>query len=129
MAHTRINPTDVSAPVAAYSHAIVTAPQKRWLFTAGEVGIDIQGVCPPSAAEQAEIIWQNITRILRDANMTAHDIVRVTGYLLDRADFPAYAAARTKVLGEARPASTVLYVAGLNKPEWRLEVEIIAAAD
>jgi 2-iminobutanoate/2-iminopropanoate deaminase len=123
-----LNPTDIAPPVAAYSHAIVTQPNLRWLFSAGEVGIDLEGQVPVDAATQAEIIWQNIAKLLRDANMTARDIVRVTGYLTDRADFAAYAAARSKVLGEARPASTVLIVAGLNKPEWKLEVEIIAAA-
>jgi 2-iminobutanoate/2-iminopropanoate deaminase len=56
------------------------------------------------------------------------DIVQLTMYLLDRDDYPAASRARAEVLGEHRPASTLLYVAGLSRPEWKIEVDFVATA-
>jgi enamine deaminase RidA (YjgF/YER057c/UK114 family) len=55
------------------------------------------------------------------------DIVQLNTYLLDRADREAAHAVRQEVLGDHRPATTLLYVSGLSRPEWRLEIDFIAA--
>jgi enamine deaminase RidA (YjgF/YER057c/UK114 family) len=53
--------------------------------------------------------------------------VKVTQYLTRVEDIPAYAEVRTRFLGDARPASMLLIVPQLVRPEFLLEVEIIAA--
>ena len=55
------------------------------------------------------------------------DIVKITGYIVGKENFPAYAAGRKKALGEARPASTAIIVPALAMPQWLVEIEVIAA--
>lgn len=59
--------------------------------------------------------------------MEVADIVKVTQYLLREADIPAYAKVRSKFLGDARPASMLLVIPALVRPEFLLEIEIQAA--
>ncbi len=121
------NPDNVPSPVSAYSHGIEIPPGARWLTVSGQVGIDLDGSLPPDAASQSTIIWRNIERILKSAGMGISDIVRMTAYLVDEEDLAAYGAARTQALGEHRPASTLVYVKGLVRPEMKVEVEVQAA--
>jgi 2-iminobutanoate/2-iminopropanoate deaminase len=65
--------------------------------------------------------------ILDQAGMTIADIVKVTQYLTHPEDIPAYAKVRSGILGDARPAFMLLVVPQLVRPEFLLEVEIIAA--
>jgi len=55
------------------------------------------------------------------------DIVQLNMMLLDRADRDAAHAVRQEALGDHRPASTLMYVSGLSRPEWRIEIDFIAA--
>jgi enamine deaminase RidA (YjgF/YER057c/UK114 family) len=64
--------------------------------------------------------------VLGDAGMTTADLVKVTHYLLRGEDLAQYNPVRSKYLGAARPASTLVVVAGLARPEWRIEVEAVA---
>jgi len=121
------NPEGVAAPISAYSHGIEVPPGARWLTVSGQVGIDSGGALAPDAAGQSEVIWQNISRILATAGMGIGDIVKMTAYLVDPADLAAYGAVRTRYLGDHRPASSLVYVSGLVKPEMKLEVEVQAA--
>lgn len=121
------NPEGVAAPISTYSHAIEVPPGARWLTVSGQVGIDVNGELAPDAAGQSDTIWRNIVTILEDAGMGVADIVKMTAYLVDPADLAAYGAARTKYLGEHRPASTLVYVSGLVKPGMKVEVEVQAA--
>ena len=54
------------------------------------------------------------------------DIVRATYYITDLADADAFCAVRGEVFGEIRPATTLLVVAGLYKPEMKIEIEVTA---
>ena len=123
----KYNPETVAAPLSAYSHAIEVPPQARWLVVSGQVGIAADGSMPEDAAGQSEVVWNNIQRILEHAGMDIGDIVKMTAYLVDPADLAAYAAARTRFLGEHRPTSTLVYVAGLVGAGMKVEVEVQAA--
>ena len=62
--------------------------------------------------------------------MQPRHICHITAWLVDRADLPAYMAARDAFLaGQTVPAaSTVLLVAGFSRPEFTVEVEVMATA-
>ena len=60
-------------------------------------------------------------------DMTVHDLVKVTQYLLRPSDIAAYAEVRARHLGGARPASLLLIVPSLVRPEFLLEIEACAA--
>ena len=60
---------------------------------------------------------------------SAADVVRTRVYLLDAAEAGAIGAAHGAVFGEIRPASSMIVVAGLLRPEWRVEIEAEAMID
>jgi enamine deaminase RidA (YjgF/YER057c/UK114 family) len=123
-----INPTTIMQPFNnVYSHATVIPPGARVLHSAGQIGGRPDGSVPASAEDQAEQVWPNLLAILGAADMQATDIVKLTAYVVDAAHYPAYAAARTRALGSHRPASTAICIPALLKPEWLMEVEMIAA--
>jgi 2-iminobutanoate/2-iminopropanoate deaminase len=122
------NPDAIAAPIGAYVHGLETPPGARMLHVSGQIGIRKDGSIPEDAAGQSAVTWDNIKAILASAGMDVGNIVKMTAYLTDPADLPAYGAARTAALGDHRPTSTLLYVPALVKPELKVEVEVIAAA-
>ena len=117
----------IAAQIGAYSDAVEIAPNQRWLFTSGTPGLETNGELPTDITGQAELAWKQILRMLEQAGMTVADIVKVTQYLTRPEDIPAYAKVRSRILGDARPAFMLLVVSQLVRPEFLLEVEIIAA--
>ncbi len=124
----KLNPQDIVAPFNnAYHHTVVIPPGARVAHIAGQVGLNPDGSLPDTLEAQADRAWSNVMAALGAAGMGAADVVKVTAYLVEANDYPAFAAARSRCLGDARPASTALLVKQLLKPEWRFEIEAIAA--
>ena len=117
----------VARQIGSYSDAVEVAPNARWLFTAGTPGLALDGKLPSDITGQAEIAWRHIVAMLERANMSVKDLVKVTHYLLRATDIPAYVKVRSRFLGDARPASMLLIVPELVRPEFLLEIEAIAA--
>ncbi len=118
----------VAARIGTYSDAVEVAPGARWLVSAGTPGVSpADGSMPADFAAQAELAWDNVIRILGDAGMGVHDIVKVTQYLLRRSDLDAYRPIRTRFLGDARPASMLSFVSELVWPGMLIELEVVAA--
>ena len=126
MNHT-VRDVGVAKQIGAYGDAIEVAPNARWLLTSGTPGLALDGRLPSDITGQAELAWTHIISLLKKAEMTVNDLVKVTQYLLHVSDIPAYVKVRSRFLGDARPASMLLIVPGLVKPEFLLEVEVIAA--
>jgi enamine deaminase RidA (YjgF/YER057c/UK114 family) len=72
-------------------------------------------------------VWTNIAAMLREAGMEAPDIVSVTTYVVVGEDLAPVMAARDQALGDHRAASTLVTVPALARPEWRMEIAVIAA--
>lgn len=123
---TILNPPSIAAPVGAYSHAIVTPAGGRWLHVSGQVGIRPDGSLANGFEAQAETVWSNLVAILEAAGMTVNDLVKVSTYLVSGDSLAALNPIRTRYLGAARPASTLVVVKSLAKPEWLIEVEVVA---
>jgi 2-iminobutanoate/2-iminopropanoate deaminase len=123
----RITPAKIHPPAANYSHATAIPPNARWLYLSGQVGIAPDGTIPDDAAAQAEICFANIEAILRQADMAPSDLVRLTTYLIDPRDRADYMAVRDRFVGSPPPASTLVAVAALADPRYRIEVEAVAA--
>ena len=123
-----ICPASIAPPAANYAHAILTISAARWLHTSGVVPVDPSGVTPTGIGEQAEVVWTNIQAMLDDAGMHASDIVSVTTYVVVGEDMAPVMAERDRVLGSHRAASTLVTVSALARPEWRMEIAIIAAS-
>jgi enamine deaminase RidA (YjgF/YER057c/UK114 family) len=123
----RHNPATLAQPFATYSHGIEVVRPERILFGAGQVGVRADGTVGEGIEEQARLVWANITEVLASADMEVANIVQLNMLLLDRADREEAHAVRRRVLGDHRPASTLMYVVGLSEPEWRIEIDFIAA--
>jgi len=122
-----INPSDGIYPATSdYIHAIEVSGAARLLFVAGTMGLDEAGDAPPTTEEQLRLIWNNIRRILAEADMTTANIVRLTSYLSDASYAEANAQARVAALGDRRIPTTAIIVKTLS-PDWLVEIEVIAA--
>ena len=126
MSHT-IHDIGVAKQIAAYSDSIEVRGNVRWLFSSGTPGLATNGDLPSDITGQAEIAWKHVVDLLEQADMTLADLVTVTQYLTRAKDIPAYGKVRARFLGELRPASMLLIIPQLFKPEFLVELEIIAA--
>ena len=124
----RHDPPGVAGPFAAYSHAVEVRPG-RFLFGAGQVGVDPEGSIGDGIEAQARFVWRNIQVVLASAGMQIENIVQLNVFLIDRADYAVARRVREEVLGDHRPASTLLYVSGLSNPEWRIEIDFTAVSE
>jgi 2-iminobutanoate/2-iminopropanoate deaminase len=122
-----INPESIAAPAANYAHAVLTESPSRWLHTSGVVPIAPDGTVAASIADQARQVWANIGAMLTEAAMSAHDIVSVTTYAVVDQPLSGVMAARDEFMAGHRAASTLITVPALVRPEWKLEIAIIAA--
>lgn len=117
----------VAKQIGAYSDAVLVQPGLRWLYTSGTPGLTESGELPPDITGQAEIAWQHIIRMLEQANMGVIDIVKATHYLIRAEDIPAYAKVRSRFLDDHRPASMLSVIPQLVRPEFLVEIEVVAA--
>jgi enamine deaminase RidA (YjgF/YER057c/UK114 family) len=125
--HRQHSPATVAAPFSRYSHGIETQNAQNWLLISGQVGVDPDGQLAEGATAQMEQVWRNIFAVLAAAQMNAHNIVKVTAFLTRRDDLAAYREVRDRMMRDARPASTLVFVSGLASPDWLVEIEAVAA--
>jgi 2-iminobutanoate/2-iminopropanoate deaminase len=120
------NPAIMAPPAGAYSNGMSAPAGGRWLHIAGQVGIAPDGTLPEDFQAQAHRVWSNLLAVLADAQMSVNNLVKVNHFLVRPDDMAAYAGVRAGYLGQARPASTVLIVQALAKPQWLVEVDAVA---
>jgi enamine deaminase RidA (YjgF/YER057c/UK114 family) len=122
-----IAPKSIRAPLARYSHAVEIPSAARWLLCSGQLGISADDKIPESAEDQTVICFEAIGACLAEAGMSFADVVRINAFVTDRAYAGAYMAVRDRYVTTPPPASTLLIVAGFTRPEFKVEVEAIAA--
>jgi 2-iminobutanoate/2-iminopropanoate deaminase len=120
-----VEPSDVRSN-PAYSHAVSVTAGSQLLFFSGQVPEDIDGNVAEGFDEQARLAWRNVERTLAAAGFTLGDICKVTVFLRDRSYRSAFRAVRNEVLGERRPALTVIVAEHLDD-RWLIEIEGVAA--
>ena len=99
----------------------------RSLHTSGVVPTAPDGSVPAGLGEQATQVWSNIGAILDEAGMTATDIVSVTTYAVVGEPLAPVMAARDAFMAGHKAASTLVTVPALARPEWRVEIAVVAA--
>lgn len=122
----RLNPATVATPRGTYSHGVMAPDGGSWLHISGQVGILPDGSTPAGFAEQTSAAWSNLVAILADAGMDVGCLVKITTFVTDADNLPEMARIRAAFLGDVRPASTLLVVKALARPEWAIEVEAVA---
>jgi 2-iminobutanoate/2-iminopropanoate deaminase len=121
------NPAGVAGPFGSYSHGIEVEPPARFVFGSGQTGVDTDGRIGEDIEEQSRLLWRNIETVLAGAGMKISDIAQLTMLLVRREDLATAREIREEYLDGHRPASTLLFVAGLAHPDWLIEVDFVAA--
>lgn len=93
------------------------------VLVAGTAPIWPDGSCDPDVGAQARRCLEIIVAALAEAGAAPDDVVRTRTYLLDANDWLEVGRAHGHVFGTAMPASTMIVVAGLLDPRWRVEIE------
>jgi enamine deaminase RidA (YjgF/YER057c/UK114 family) len=122
--------TEGAAPLARYSPGVEIAAGDRLVICSGQLGVAADGSVPDSVREQTLLCLENAEAVLSTAGLDRSHVVKLTAYVTDRAGLPDYMAARDAFFHgrQEPPASTLLIVSGFSRPEFRVEVEVIAAA-
>jgi enamine deaminase RidA (YjgF/YER057c/UK114 family) len=120
-------PKRIRAPFARYSHAVEVPTGARLLLCSGQLGISASDEIPEDAEAQAVLCFDAIGACLAEAGMAFADIVRINAYVTDRAHMAPYMAVRDRYVALPPPASTLMIVSGFTRPEFKVEVEAIAA--
>ncbi len=123
-----LSPDTVSKPNGNYSHAVETSGANRQLFISGQIPENIDGEVPANFEAQCGIVWNNISEILKSAEMSFENIVKITTFLTDKNQAAQNGEIRRKFLGDLRPALTVVVVQTLDS-RWLLEIEALAVAE
>lgn len=84
------------------------------------------GSVDPDPGVQARRCWEIAVAALAELGGSVADVVRTRQYVVDAADAPAVGTVHGEVFGAVRPASTMVVVAGLLDPRWKVEVELDA---
>lgn len=109
---------------AGYSRAVVDGD---FCFVAGTTGYDYATMTMPAdVTSQSRNCFKTIGAALQEAGFAMADIVRATYYITDAKEADAHFKVCGEVLGDIRPAATLVVVVGLYKPEMKIEIEVTA---
>ena len=127
----RINPPELGTP-PGYSQVVEVAAA-RIIFIAGQTALDRDGhvVGKNDFAAQAAQVFRNLDVALRAGGCTAANLVKLTVFLTDMGNLARYREARNRffasVTPPAAPAVTLVEVSKLYGPDFKIEIEAIAA--
>ena len=123
----RINPSSMRPPAEYYAHVTKAG---NMVFVAGQaaVGKDNKMVGVNDITAQAEEVFRQLQECLRSAGTDLSHVVKLNTFLTRPEDNRPVAAVRSKYFHDAGllPASTMVIVARLARPEMLIEVECIA---
>jgi enamine deaminase RidA (YjgF/YER057c/UK114 family) len=128
----RITEADGLAPGTGYSHAVVTIG--RTAFVSGQIALDADGnvVGPGDIAAQTRQALGNLEQVLTALGATWRDVAKLGWYVMDVNDLQVIRDVREEFLSSAlgdlpNPASTLVQVAALVRPELLVEVDATVA--
>jgi reactive intermediate/imine deaminase len=122
-----IAPKDLH-PAVGYSHA---TRKGNLLFVSGQIALDKDGniVGEGDFRAQAEQVFKNLATVIESAGGSVNNIMKTTTFLTDLSNRPALAEVREKFYRAEPPASTLVVISSLVRPELMIEVEAIVALD
>ena len=121
------NPHDVHQPLGSYSHQIEMRGNERMLVLSGQVGMRQDGTVPDDPLEQLDVAFENIFRNLQAAKMGVKDIIKLTYFLVGEIDTAKRRELVASRLQGHAPCSTLVYVAALASPIYKVEIDAWAS--
>lgn len=122
-----LDPAGMAPPFSNYSHGVLVPAGCDLVFCSGQLAVAPDLSIPEGAAAQSRLCFDNIGRILGEAGMGFSDVVRINAFVTDRAHMADYMAVRNALFAKPYPASTLVIVGGFSRPEFVVEVEVVAA--
>lgn len=116
----RISSGSPYEPVIGFSRAVRIGDR---VLVSGTAPVWPDGSCDPDPAAQARRCLEIILAALAEAGASATHVVRTRAYLIDVADADAVGRVHGEAFGAVRPASTMVVVAALLDPRWKVEIE------
>ena len=113
-----------------YSH-VVDAPAGRIVYVSGQVPLDAAGelVGAGDFAEQARQVFVNLNAALEAAGVGWNDVVKLNFFVTDLSEIAALREIRDEYVNtEQPPASTLVQVAALFRPDVMFEADAVAVA-
>ena len=123
----RLNPKAIHPPFANYAHGVEIAAGARVVFCSGQLGIGSDGVIPEDVESQARLCFRAIAAILNEASMSLDDLIRLNAYVASAQYLSGYMKVRDEFVSNPPPASTLMIVQGFARPEFKVEIEAVAA--
>ena len=93
------------------------------VLVSGTAPVWPDGSCPDDAAVQTRRCIEIIAQALVEAGASLTDVVRTRMFLVDSSAADAVGAVHGELFAEVRPAATMVIVAGLLDPRWKIEIE------
>jgi 2-iminobutanoate/2-iminopropanoate deaminase len=127
MAKERLYPKGMWRPSGSYSQVVITEPG-RLVFVAGQVALDEEGktIGIGDVRAQAKQALKNIITAVEAAGGTKSDIVTMSVFTTDARYHSDVNAVRREVFGSDFPASTMVQVVALARPELLIEINATA---
>ena len=123
-----VDPPNGPPPAASYRHLAVVPAGRRLLVLAGQIGNLSDGTIVEGLEAQYEQALININTIVASEGGTSEDIARITVFLVEKPDRLGFAReVGKKHFPAGPPAMSWVYVAGLFRPDVKVEIEAIAA--
>jgi 2-iminobutanoate/2-iminopropanoate deaminase len=123
----RLTPESLHPPFARYSHGVEISAGARVIFCSGQLGVAKDGAVPTDVEGQARLCFGAIAAILAEGGMGLADLVRLNAYVTAREHMAGYMKVRDEFVSNPPPASTLVIVQGFTRPEFKVEVEAVAA--
>ena len=124
---TLFTPDGMAKPAANYNHVAVVPAGTDLVLLSGQLGVRVDGTIPESVAEQTDVAFQNIEAGLNAAGSGLDRLVRINAMVTDRRYLADYMAVRDRYVAAPPPTSTLIIVSGFARPEFKVEIEVIAA--
>ena len=118
-----ISGTSPYEPIYGFSRAVLVEDR---IIVAGTAPIWADGEIDPDPAAQARRCIEIMVAAVSEAGGSVEAVVRTRMFITDQADADAIGRAHGEVFDEIRPASTMVVVAGLLDPRWKIEMELEA---
>ena len=99
------------------------------MLVSGTAPIWPDGSCDPDPEKQALRCLEIVLEALAEAGAKAEHVIRTRMFITDAADAEAIGRAHSSVFGDVRPAATIVVVAALLDPRWKVEIEAEALLD
>jgi len=125
MVDQRVSSGSPFEPVIGFSRAVRVGDR---VLVSGTAPVWPDGSCDPDPGVQTRRCLEIVGEALAAAGASLDDVVRTRMFLVDADDWEAVGAAHGEVFGAVRPAATMVVVAALLDPRWRIEIEAEAIA-